>query len=233
MTLAFQGSGTVNPTAVTQADGTYTIPNVPDGSYGKLQVLGQGYSGAQSVTVTGTGTTTKNFSLRKDLATHGSGASIAGQSGVVFQGCSPKQAVDQNLATGWSTNVHSGTSTDPTNQFDPKSFVVKLDKAYDVKGFAVDPSASCGDGGSASTGGYTIETSPDNSTWTNASTGAFTTADDGHLNSLSSADGPTAVQFVRFTVTSNQTPDFTHNCPNGAFAGCQYVDLTELEIYGS
>ena len=175
---------------------------------------------AQSVTVAGTGTTTKNFSVRKDLATRRPVPRSPARRGVVFQGCGPKQAVDQNLATGWSTNVHSGTSTDPTNQFDPKSFVVKLDKAYDVKGFAVDPSASCGDGGSASTGGYTIETSPDNSTWTQASAGTFTTADDGHLNSARRRrTAPAAVQYVRFTVTSNQTPDFAHQLPERRLRG--------------
>lgn len=41
------------------------------------------------------------------------------------------------------------------------------------------------------------------------------------------------VRFVRFTITSNQTPDFATNCPGGAFSGCSFTDLTELEVFGS
>ena len=46
VTLAFQGAGLANPTAVTQADGSYEIQNVPEGTYTKLQVRGAGYSGS-------------------------------------------------------------------------------------------------------------------------------------------------------------------------------------------
>ena len=41
------------------------------------------------------------------------------------------------------------------------------------------------------------------------------------------------MHFVRFWVDSNQTPAFSQNCPGGAFSGCQFVDLTEFEIFGS
>jgi hypothetical protein len=41
------------------------------------------------------------------------------------------------------------------------------------------------------------------------------------------------VQFVRFIAHSNQTPAFSQNCPGGAFSGCQFVDLTELQIFGT
>ncbi len=232
VTLAFQGSGTVNPTAVTDAAGHYTISGIPQGAYSKLQVLGQGYAAQQAVTV-GAGVTTVNLSVRKDLATTAAGASIASETGAVFQGCSAKQAVDQNLATGWSTNVGPGTNTDPSGTFTPKNFVVNLGTTYNVKGFAVDPSASCGDGGSASTGAYHIETSPDGVTYTPVNSGTFTTANNGRLNPIDLAAPSTGVQFVRFTVDGNQTPSFSTNCPGGAFSGCAFVDLTEFEIFGS
>ena len=41
------------------------------------------------------------------------------------------------------------------------------------------------------------------------------------------------MQFVKFTILSNQTPDFATNCPDGAFSGCQFSDLTEIEVLGT
>jgi hypothetical protein len=234
VTLAFQGSGPVNPTGVVQPDGSYTINNVPNGTYTKLQVLGQGYSKQKRVTVNGA--TTANFTVRKDLATRAAGATITSQTGVVFAGCGPRQAVDQNLATGWSTNVSRG-STDfpPSGTFHPKNFVVHLNQAYDVTQFGVDPSASCGDGASASTGQYRIQTSPDGTpgSWTNVKDDAFTSADNGRINLIDPTTPTTGVHYVRFIVDSNQTPAFSQNCPGGAFSGCQFVDLTELQIFGT
>jgi hypothetical protein len=233
VTLAFQGAGTVNPTDVTDASGHYAI-TAPVGSYHKLQVVGQGYSDQEDVNVV-PGTTTVDFDVHRDLATRAAGASIASQTGVDFAGCSPRQAVDQNLATGWSTNVSRG-STDfpPSGTFHPKNFVVDLGATYDVKKFGVDPSATCGDGASASTGGFQIQTS--NSAagpWASVSVGTFTSAENGQINMLNSSDPTTPVRFVRFIVTSNQTPAFSQNCPGGAYSGCQFVDLTELQIFGT
>ena len=41
------------------------------------------------------------------------------------------------------------------------------------------------------------------------------------------------VRFVRFTIKGNQTPDFATSCPGGAYSGCSFTDLTELEVYGT
>ena len=41
------------------------------------------------------------------------------------------------------------------------------------------------------------------------------------------------IQFVRFTILGNQVPDYATNCPNGAYDGCRFVDLTEFEVYGA
>ena len=38
---------------------------------------------------------------------------------------------------------------------------------------------------------------------------------------------------MRFTMLSPQVPDFATNCPDGAFGGCEFTDLTELEVFGS
>lgn len=50
---------------------------------------------------------------------------------------------------------------------------------------------------------------------------------------MPSGDGPTPVRYVRFTIKGNQVPDFTTNCPNGAFDGCRFADLSELEVFGT
>jgi len=110
---------------------------------------------------------------------------------------------------------------------------VDLHRTVDVSAFGVDPAATCGDGGSASTGDYRIETSPDGTAWTTARTGAFTPDDRGRINELAPTAGASGVRYVRFTILGNQTPDFATSCPDGPYSGCSYTDLTELEVYGT
>jgi extracellular elastinolytic metalloproteinase len=57
VTLGFQGSGIVNPTTVTRPDGSFTLSNVPEGTYGGLQVLSPRYRERTSVTVGAHGAT--------------------------------------------------------------------------------------------------------------------------------------------------------------------------------
>jgi hypothetical protein len=42
-----------------------------------------------------------------------------------------------------------------------------------------------------------------------------------------------AVRFVRFTMLGTQVPNFSTNCPNGGFAGCSFMDMSELEVFGT
>jgi hypothetical protein len=63
--------------------------------------------------------------------------------------------------------------------------------------------------------------------------GTFTGDDVGQLNDVEPTGTADGVQYVRFTITSNQTPDFATTCPGGAFAGCSFTDLTELEVFGA
>jgi hypothetical protein len=62
--LVFDAWGAVNPTAVTDADGHYTIADVPVGHYDKLAVEGGHYRGRQQVSVSA-GATTADFALRR------------------------------------------------------------------------------------------------------------------------------------------------------------------------
>ena len=80
--------------------------------------------------------------------------------------------------SGWGSTAGDNKGT-PTNQFQPKFLTVDLGRRINITQFAVDPSATCGDAGSASTGKFQIETSVDGVSWTLAYTGEFTVADQG------------------------------------------------------
>ena len=146
-------------------------------------------------------------------------------------GCGPEQALDLSLGTGWGSTTGNTKGT-PTNVFVPKFLTVDMKRKVNITSFAVDPSAACGDAGSASTGAYQIETSPDNVTWTVAASGTFTEADRGRLNLVKPTQASLGIQFVRFTILGNQVPDFAVNCPDGGYDGCAFTDLTELQVYG-
>ena len=236
VTLAFQGgAGTVNPTTVSGSDGTYTLGPVPVGTYPKLVASLAGYDAERTAVTVTPGGTVQNLGLRRDWAASSGGATISSFTGPDFgPSCGPPQAIDGSQASGWGTTTGNNDG-DPTNVFVPKSVTIDLTRKVDVTEFGVDPSATCGDGGSASTGQYRIETSPDGTagSWTTASNGEFTADDRGRVNLLPPTAGATGVQFVRFTILGNQTPDFATNCPDGAYSGCSFTDLTEIEVYGA
>ena len=216
VTLAFQGQGVANPTAITAADGTYAIGPVPTGHYGKLTVNGAGYVPiSRDVTVAASGSAS-DFSVVRDWVAVSGGATIVAFDGPDYSdfGCGPAQALDLSLATGWGSTTGNSKGT-PTNVFVPKHLTVDMKRKVNITSFAVDPSATCGDAGSASTGQYQIETSPDNVTWTVAASGTFTVADRGRLNTVTPTQASLGVQYVRFTILGNQVPDFATNCPNG------------------
>jgi hypothetical protein len=53
------------------------------------------------------------------------------------------------------------------------------------------------------------------------------------LNPVTPTTPATNIRFVKFTMLGNQTPDFATSCPGGAFSGCSFTDLTEIEVYGT
>jgi hypothetical protein len=161
------------------------------------------------------------------------GAKVAAFNGPDYTdfGCGPAQALDLSLTTGWGSTTGNNKGT-PTNVFVPKFITVDMGRRINITSFAVDPSATCGDADSASTGAYRIETSPDNVTWTVAASGTFDETHRHKLNTVTPTQGTAGVQFVKFTILGNQVPDFATNCPNGGFSGCSFTDLTELQVYG-
>ncbi len=233
VTLAFQGRGSVNPSAVTDAQGRYSLGPVPRGHYSKLEADSPGYLPARSAVTVGKGSARLDFTARRDWAATAGGATVAEFTGTdhTAGGCGPAAALDLSEVSGWKTAAAADEVT-PSNVFVPKHLTVKLPQAINLKEFGVDPAPTCFDGGSAATSGYRIETSPDGTTWTTANQGTFAAGDGGRLNSLTPTAGATGVRFVRFTILSNQVPNFATDCP-GPFTGCTHADLTELEVYGS
>lgn len=79
--------------------------------------------------------------------------------------------------------------------------------------------------------------STDGVTFTQVVDSAFGTIADpdtnGHYFDVPAAVGVTDVNFVKFWIDSPQVPDFATNCPDGPFGGCTFVDMTELEVFGT
>jgi extracellular elastinolytic metalloproteinase len=225
----------------TDASGRYSIPGVFYGRYEDISATQPGFDTQVSPLTVRAPVTTRSYGLRRDWAASSGGASVAAFTGPDFTGfgCGPGAAIDQSLGSGWaSTSVDSPGSVTVT----PKYVVVRLPEAVDVGTFAVDPGATCGDAGSASTKDYRIDTAasatlPEENSpaWRRAAQGSFGTADRGRLNAVTPAVGTGAgVRFVRFTMVNPQVPgDFATTCAQGGFSGCQFMDMSELAVYGA
>jgi hypothetical protein len=236
VSLKFQGAGRTNPAAVTAADGTYEIDDVPAIQYPELVLSGHGYQDAEGpVTVPDGDTTTEDFHPRYNWAGPGSGAE-ATANGADYSsiGCGPDAAIDGSESNGWSTSAGPGKSTDGSQGFGQKHLTIRLDEPVDIAEIDVDPSSTCGDDATSSTAGYQIETSASASgPWALAHTDTFTEADNGKMNQIPITTANTDVQYVKFTITSDQVPDFATDCADGGGpSGCHYVDLSELQVFG-
>jgi extracellular elastinolytic metalloproteinase len=197
----------------TDALGRYAIANVPVGAYPQVVASKAGFDRgvAANVDVVADTEAVADLQVRRDWAAYAGGGRIHSFTGPNFTsyGCGPTHAIDQSTATGWSTAVGV------------RSITVKLPSYVDVRSFAVDPGAVCGDPESASTRGYRIETSKTGTSgsWTVVSAGSFGLGQAHQLNLVPIAVRK-AVRYVRFTVLSN------HGHAN-------YTDLAELAVYGT
>ncbi|MEP6797165.1 MAG: discoidin domain-containing protein, partial [Lapillicoccus sp.] len=218
-------------TAVTNGAGRYLIGSVYPGTYGKVVASADGYEVVSKPINTnkpGQG----NFSLRRDWSASNGGADITAFNGPDFSpACGPLGAIDLSQGTGWGSTTGDNLGT-PTNVFVPKFIVVDLKKAVNISSFGVDPNATCGDPGSSSTGKFKIEVSTNGTTWKPAANGTFDATNRGIYNQIPATGSTTAARYVKFTILGNQVPDFATNCPLGAFGGCTFTDLTELQVFG-
>jgi extracellular elastinolytic metalloproteinase len=223
----------------TNAAGRYAIGGLVLGTYAKVAVSAPGSffpnaaPGVAAEQSPNAPTDPTDIELTHDWAAEAGGARIFDFNGPDFSPqCGPEGAIDLSQGTGWGSTTGNNAG-DPTNVFVPKFITVELPQPIDITEFRIDPSATCGDGLSASTGAFTIAVSVNGTTFSDVATGAFTNADDGHYNSVPPNAAATGVNFVRLTINGNQTPNFATNCPNGAFSGCSFTDLTELAVVGS
>jgi extracellular elastinolytic metalloproteinase len=227
--------------ARTNASGEYTIGFIPPGAYKKVVVVADAREIlTRQVRIPAGGAAQVNFQPRRDWAAESGGASVTGFDGPDYTqfGCGPSGAIDLSQGTGWG----SDTAGDEGSPYpDPKSITIQLSQPIDIEegeaAFAVEPTATCGDPGSSSTGEYTIELSTDGDTWQTAVDGtgdaAFTEQHRYVYTDVDSAISMSDAAYVRFTIVSPQVPDFDQNCPDGPFGGCTFMDLTELQVFGA
>jgi extracellular elastinolytic metalloproteinase len=262
---------------ITDATGRYSIRNIFPGTYPKVAAAGAGYDPqVQTVTVTGDDGHGKNrgkgknnddngnvvnFALRRDFASLSGGGAISAFNGPDFTGfgCGPSSAIDQSETNGWGSTT-DGDDGASTGKVTPKFAVVKLPQAITVTEITVNPTATCGDGGSASTRGWRIETSTDGTTFTQLGTGVFYAGNRNKENTVF-AGSAANVRFVRFTMLNPQVPtaptvngvlpactgagdcgtDPNDNSgvalhctpPNvDGFSGCPFMDMSELKVFG-
>ena len=218
--------------ATTGADGKYTISDILPGTYPKVAASGAGYDPQVQTVSVGARVNTLNWSLRRDWAASGGGGSIVDFDLPDYTsfGCGPINLIDQSQGSGWGSDaeVIGGTGT----KVNPKHVTIKLPAAVTISELTINPSATCGDAGSSSTGDFKVETSVDGTTWTLGAQGHFTPAQRVATPVALAAGSGTGVQFVRYTMMSTQVADLGGTCP-GAFTGCDFMDSTELAVYGS
>jgi extracellular elastinolytic metalloproteinase len=220
----------------TDANGVYTITGIIPGTYAKVFARGLGYDQVVQTVPIASRTQTLNWNLRRDWAALAGGASIVDFNGVDFSdfGCGPAAIFDQSQGSGWSTDTIYPTAG--SLLIEPRWVIVQLPVAVDVSDIQINPSNTCGDAGSASTGKYRVEASPDGTTWTEVSVpGAEFGIADRRMHSIPLTAPPTDVQFLRYTMLSSQVGLLGGTCnpPNGNFSGCQFVDTVEFAVYGT
>ncbi|HEX6682285.1 MAG TPA: M36 family metallopeptidase [Candidatus Limnocylindrales bacterium] len=219
-------------TAITDANGRYTIEGIVAGTYPAVFARAPGFDRQVTTLSIGSHPNVRDWAVRRDWAALSGGGTIAAFNGPDFTafGCGPTGAIDQSLGTGWGSTVDP-VGTPPVAT--PKFVTVRLPQSVNVAEIMIDPGNTCGDAGSASTGDFTLETSADGVAFTVAATGTFGVADRHRLNSVPLAAGSTAnVRFVRFTMRGTQVPGGLGSCP-GNFSGCVFMDMSELAVYGA
>ncbi len=222
--------------ATTNASGVYTITGILPGTYAKVFARAPGFDpNVQTVSISSR-TRTLNWTLRRDWAALGGGATVVDFNGADFSafGCGPSSIFDQSQGSGWSSDA---VLNNPADQADvaPRFVIVQLPQAVDIADVQINPSGTCGDGLSASTGKYSVETSPDGTNWTLASTpgAAFGGANRNQMNSIALNPAATSgVEFLRYTMLGTQLHVSGGACP-GAFSACDFVDTVEFAVYGT
>jgi extracellular elastinolytic metalloproteinase len=213
--------------AITAADGKYTITGIIPGTYAKVFAKGAGYDPKSGTVSIAARTQTLNWQLRRDWAAISGGSSVVSFTGPDYTdfGCGPPQLFDQSQASGWGSDVAANG----------QNVVVRLPAVVTISELVINPSATCGDDPTASTGNYRVETSANGTTWTVGAQGAFPNGTVTPTMVPLAAGTGTGVQFIRFTMLTTQGQD-AGLCPVGqppTVSGCVFMDSTELAVYGA
>jgi hypothetical protein len=247
--------------------GKYEIRPIFAGTYPKVSASGAGYDPAVQTVTIGSGkhgddNVRVDWTLRRDWAALSGGGSISAFNGPDFSdfGCGPTGAIDQSETNGWGSTT-DGDDGAPTGKVTPKFIVVQLPQAVNVSEISVNPSNTCGDGGSAATRGFKVEVSSDGVAFTQVAKGVFYLGNRGHENTVFTGTSAN-VRFVKFWMLNPQVPtaptvggvlptctgpadcgtDPDNNpgvalhCtpPNvDAFGGCSFMDMDEIKVFGS
>jgi len=249
---------------LTDKKGKYEIDDIFPGAYPKVAAMGAGYDTVvKPATITSDKKgATLDFALRRDWAALSGGGSIADFNGPDFTGfgCGPSSAIDQSETNGWGSTT-DGDDGVSTGNVRPKFVVVKLPQAVNVGEIQVNPSNTCGDGGSAATRGWRVEVSSDGTTFTELADGVFYLGNRAKENTVFTGTANN-VQYVKFWMLNPQVPTaptvggvlptctgpadcgtdpdsnpgVALHCtpPNvDAFGGCQFMDMVELKVFGA
>ena len=210
--------------ATTAANGKYTISGILPGTYAKVFARGNGYDPQTRTLSIASHTQTADWQVRRDWTASSGGASVVTFTGPDYAPvCGPVKLIDQSPNAGWGSDVAAAG----------QQIVLRLPSQVNINQLVVNPSATCGDDPTSSTGGYRVETSPNGTTWTVAATGAFP-AGTVTPTAVTLTAGTTGVGFVRYTMVTTQGQD-AGLCPVGqppTVTGCVYMDSTELSVYG-
>jgi extracellular elastinolytic metalloproteinase len=243
---------------VGQADGKgrYDLKKILAGTYPDAWVAFPGYDRAVKTVTINSNANQLDWQLKRDWASLGGGASIVSFTGPDFApACPPEGAIDQTDGIGWGSTT-DGNDGVATGNVTPKVLIFQLPTAVTINGISINPNHSCGDPGSSSMRGFLVEVSTDGSTWSQASTGVMYAGNRDKLNPLTLGGNLTGIKFIRLTMLNPQVPNATGaactgpadcgtdpnddsgvaaHCGPGkdnAFGGCQFMDMTEIEVYG-
>ena len=239
--LAWQGSPSVtNPSSVSDSTGHYAIGPVPVGRYAKLVVLPpDGYDIRQRSVRVDAGVNAVNIPVRRDWAARAGGATQQAEGPNFGAPCNGAAAIDHRITRGWVSTLDAKRNGD-LSPATPKTITITLPKPVDVTSIEVNPTSVCDLGLSASTGDYSTSISTDNgATWSTPISGTFTATQRNQLNPVVLPASRNGVTDVRFTMQAPQVytdktayPGAPNNCP-GAFSGCDFQSITEIEVFGA
>jgi hypothetical protein len=204
---------------ITAEDGSFSIDDVPLGTYARIVIDAPGFEPKELVDFTVDGDEIVDRRITRDWASLEGGARIERFTPPDYSdyGCGPSGAFDLSLGSGWGSDAPRSTAG--SEHVGPRSVVVRLPRPVDIDSFGFDPGATCGDPSDAAVRAFTIQTRTAHGPWITAYASA-TALPQGRLNVLVPHAGTSNVVYVRLIMRPNRG-----NAP--------YIDMSELSVRGS